>query len=227
MSKSTHSYVTETTKHQRHRALVLGMLLAVSVMLLGAGIYLAAEYGLSWYSAHRAADFASSVPGPGRENILATLPQTKPVSLSIPSQQISASIVPVGLLPDGTLEVPHDENAVGWYAYSPVPGSPGPSVMTGHLDSTTGPAVFWHLNRIRTGDTIMVTSSDGATAQFTVDAVETYRQDNFPTQSVYGTTGVPSLRLITCAGTYLRSRAQYSDNLVVYASLVSVKPQAK
>ena len=42
----------------------------------------------------------------------------------------------------------------------------------------------------------------------------------FPTSDVYGSTPTPSLRLITCDGTFDRSTGHYVDNLIVFADLV-------
>ena len=43
----------------------------------------------------------------------------------------------------------------------------------------------------------------------------------FPTEAVFGPSPEPLLRLITCGGTFDRSRRSYRDNVVVTARLVS------
>jgi hypothetical protein len=54
--------------------------------------------------------------------------------------------------------------------------------------------------------------------EFVVIAVVVVPKDAFPTNSVYGTVRHPALRLITCGGTYDRSRQSYPSNIVVYAT---------
>jgi len=45
--------------------------------------------------------------------------------------------------------------------------------------------------------------------------------DAFPTASVYGRAGYPSLRLITCGGPFDQATGHYVDNIIVYAHLVA------
>jgi len=148
------------------------------------------------------------------------LPASKPVHIKIPAANVDANMETLGLNPDKTLEVPKKDNQVGWYIGSPTPGEIGPSVMVGHLDSINGAAVFYRLNKVKPGDLIEITREDGSIATFKVDALQTFSQDNFPTDTVYGTISSAGLRLITCAGKWSIFERHYSDNLVVFATLV-------
>ena len=141
-----------------------------------------------------------------------------PVHVDIPAIGVSAAIEPLGLFPSGHVEVPTSFDRVGWYEGSHVPGAPGPSVLLGHIDSHTGPAVFYRLSKLRPGDEIVVGRADAAIARFLVDRVAQFRKTAFPTAAVYGPTAAPTLRLITCAGPY---HGHYRDNLVVFAHLRS------
>ncbi len=148
--------------------------------------------------------------------------EPKPARIKIPNLNIDASVVDLGLNPDGTLQVPKTDSDVGWYVNSPSPGGVGPSILVGHLDSIRGSAVFWDLKKLQPGDMIMVDRADGSQATFKVDRSETYSQNNFPSDQVYGAINYAGLRLITCAGSYSRLKGHYSDNLVVFASLEKV-----
>ncbi len=143
-----------------------------------------------------------------------------PTSLSIPSLKINAPFVEVGLNADKSLQTPDKPNEVGWFAYRPKPGDIGPAVVVGHFDTAKGPAVFQNLKNIKPGDNIIITRADGSTVTYRTDSVTTYSQDNFPTDAVYGNINYAGLRLITCSGTYSKKVKHYSDNLVVYASLI-------
>lgn len=141
----------------------------------------------------------------------------RPVRVEIPSIGVDASIVPLGLNTDRTLQVPGDFGDAGWWTGGPRPGEPGPAIIAGHVDSYTGPAVFFRLGELGRGAEIVVVRRDGTRARFRVVGREQYPKDAFPTERVYGRTPDPTLRLITCSGTFDRSSGHYLDNTVVYA----------
>jgi hypothetical protein len=144
-----------------------------------------------------------------------------PVRLQIPAIDVSTPLVKLGRLPDGSLEVPKDWNTAGWYDKGPRPGQPGPAVILGHVDSKTGPAVFYQLRALRPGDTVRVGLADGRVLVFRVQRVQRYPKDEFPTEAVYFPTLNRELRLITCGGEFDYARHSYLDNIVVYATLVT------
>jgi hypothetical protein len=155
-----------------------------------------------------------------------SLDRSLPVSITIPSIQVSSKLITVGKNPDGTIEVPSGEqhDYAAWYKHSPTPGQFGSSVIEGHVDSfNNGPSVFFRLGDIRPNDTVLVDRADGQTAVFKVEAVREYDKNAFPTELVYGATDHASLRLITCSGNFSKSTNQYDKNIVVFASLAEVR----
>lgn len=132
----------------------------------------------------------------------------------------SGSLEKLGLGSDGSLAAPHDPDRAGWYSAGTVPGAVGPAVIAGHVDSTTGPAVFYDLSRVKRGAAVTVTLSNHHTARFTVDRVVTTPKKGFPTDEVFGPTPDAQLRLITCGGPYDRSVGGYQDNTIVFATAV-------
>jgi hypothetical protein len=146
-----------------------------------------------------------------------------PTELRIPSIGVRSRLLTVGLRDDGTLEVPQpgpDYDRAAWYDGSPRPGSVGPAVIEGHVDSAAnGPSVFYRLGALAPGDTADVVRADGSVVTFVVDAVRSYAKDEFPTLEVYGNADTPQLRLITCGGDFDRSSGHYEDNTVVFLSL--------
>ena len=143
-----------------------------------------------------------------------------PVRIVIPTIAVNADIEPLHRAADGTLGVPPHWNDAGWYADGVVPGQQGPAVIVGHVDSRTGPAVFYHLPRLRHGDEVLVETSDGQSHRFVVDTTHAFSKTGFPTQPVYGPTPLAELRLITCTGSFDRATHNYSENLVVTAYAV-------
>ena len=116
----------------------------------------------------------------------------------------------------GELEPPESNDKAGWYADGTAPGDVGPAVLAGHVDSRTGPAVFFRLRDLRPGDVVEVTRG-GAVVAFSVTGSAWYPKSAFPTDLVHGPTPDRQLRLITCGGDFDRTARSYRDNLVVYA----------
>ncbi|MBL1082599.1 class F sortase [Streptomyces actinomycinicus] len=150
------------------------------------------------------------------------LPRSAPVRLRIPKIGVDAPFTALDLAPSGQLQPPPaaDTNLVGWYAKGASPGEDGTSVIAGHIDTVTSPAVFANLDELAAGDRFSVERADGRTAEFVVDSAETFAKDDFPSSRVYADSARPEARLITCAGDYDRSVRDYTDNLVVFAHLV-------
>lgn len=151
------------------------------------------------------------------------MPPSKPVTLDIPSIDVHSSLQHLGQAADGSLEVPEGEryNDAAWYRYSPSPGSMGPAVLLGHVDSAAqGPSVFFRLGELTKGDRVSVERADGSVAVFEVDEVRRYPKDDFPTETVYGDIDHAGLRILTCGGAFDESAGHYVDNIVVFASLI-------
>jgi hypothetical protein len=151
--------------------------------------------------------------------VVGGVPGTVPVGLAIPAIGVDArGLVPLGRNADGSLQVPADYATAGWFTGGAVPGALGPAVIAGHVDSVTGPAVFYRLAQLRAGDEVLVRLSDGGGVRFRVDGVRHYPKLGFPTAAVYGPVPGAALRLITCGGAFDRAARSYLDNVVVYAS---------
>jgi len=139
-----------------------------------------------------------------------------PTRLRVASVGIDTALETLHLGADGELMPPEGYKRAGWYADGTAPGDIGPAVLAGHVDSQSGPAVFYRLREVDTGDRIEVTRG-GRTVTFTVTATAWYPKAAFPTDRVYGPTPDRQLRLITCGGVFDRGLRSYRDNLVVYA----------
>jgi hypothetical protein len=153
-----------------------------------------------------------------------SLRRSSPVSVAIPAIGVRSPLLRLGLNPDGTMQVPDlstSADEAAWYKYSVTPGQIGTAVIEGHLDSQVGPAVFFRLGALHSGDHIDVTLADGMTAVFRVTGVREYTKADFPTEMIYGPTHYASLRVVTCGGTFDYATGHYLSSVVVFASLVS------
>jgi sortase (surface protein transpeptidase) len=148
-------------------------------------------------------------------------PVAAPVSLTIPLIGVTTKLIRLGLASDGSLQVPPTTSVAGWYTGSPRPGATGSAIIVGHIDSVSGPGVFFRLPELRKGDQVYIRRADGTLVKFLVTSVRQYLKDQFPTQAVYGPTPDAELRLITCGGAFDSATGHYLSNIVVYATEAS------
>jgi hypothetical protein len=135
----------------------------------------------------------------------------------LPSLGVGSALVDLDVGADGVLVPPADPDVAGWYRRGAVPGEQGPTVIAGHVDSRTGPAVFFRLDELAPGDPVEVSRSDGTSFDYRVVSVESHPKDAFPTALVYGPAPGSVLRLVTCGGEFDPGRRHYRDNIVVTA----------
>ena len=145
--------------------------------------------------------------------------RSSPIRIQIPSIGVDSKLMKLGLLKDGSLQVPPSGFPAGWYSGSPTPGEMGPSIIAGHVD-WNGPGVFYRLSQMHLGDQIKVGRVDGTAATFTVTRIAAFLKSKFPTEAVYGDINHAGLRLITC-GDYDFKARKYIRDTVVFASLNS------
>lgn len=145
-------------------------------------------------------------------------PIENPVGLVIPSVQLEANVRNVGILPDGSMEVPGYQT-VGWFSVGPAPGEKGAAVLVGHVSWKGQKGVFFGLKSLRKGDTIAVYDLSGDCAIFIVDEVEVVLKTELPTDKIWVRTQEPLLRLVTCGGEFDKSTGHYLSNVIVYAHL--------
>lgn len=227
-------WVSPATAHGR-RAMLAGLAVAtvgalgvaVVAMLLGPGprphATPAAILGTS--AAVQASTLGGSVPSgttPGGTpgSAPAAVPAVRATVLDIPALGLHGDLVDLGIGPDGALQPPDSPDVAGWFTSGALPGEVGPTVVAGHVDSRTGPGVFFRLKDLQPGDEVRVGRSDGTTARYRIVDVETFSKDTFPTERVYGPTAGAELRLITCGGEFDRSARRYLRNVIVRAALV-------
>lgn len=151
---------------------------------------------------------------------------TAPAQICIPRIRVDASVMKLGLNDDNTVEVPPLSRVgdAGWYKYSAAPGTVGPTVILGHVDSAQyGEGVFFQISRLHRGDIVRVTRGDGKLATFTVDRVTEQSKGSFPTRAVYGATSGPAIRLVSCGGSFDAATGNYEDNIIAYGTLRSLR----
>jgi sortase (surface protein transpeptidase) len=146
--------------------------------------------------------------------------EPRPVRIVIPAIGVAAPIIPLGLNPDHSMQVPRSFSVAGWFRPGPEPGEPGAAIVLGHVDSKSGPGVFFHLRALRRGDKVKIVLADRRTLRFVVTGSIDASKTHFPSRLVYRRTPEPTLRLITCGGPFNSATGHYVDNHIVFARLL-------
>jgi LPXTG-site transpeptidase (sortase) family protein len=166
----------------------------------------------------RAAVTTTVVPLPTTETTIAVKRQAVPQRIMIPSLNVNAPIVSVGIKDDKSMEIPGADEA-GWYRLGALPGdATGSAVIAGHVDHKKEPGVFLELRRLNVNDEIAVTDDSGALHGYRV--TERYQVDKeaLPTSELFRRDGPPVLTLITCGGSFDTKNRSYDDNIVIRAT---------
>ena len=142
-----------------------------------------------------------------------------PARLRIPSIKVDAPVAGVGVLQDGSMGVPNNLWVSGWLSVGARPGMAGSAVIAGHRGIGT-PALFSHLEDVRTGDRIHVSDATGGELVFEVTRVASLDLSVATQLQVFGPTAQHQLVLITCFGRYSNSTRTYDHRLVVFSRLL-------
>jgi sortase (surface protein transpeptidase) len=162
---------------------------------------------------------------PGRLVPVSSHPQLQrqmpvPTRIVVPAIGVNAPLIPLRRNRDGTVQVPHYFSVAGWFQPGPEPGEIGAAVILGHIDSKSGPGVFYHLRALRRDDRIQIRLVTGETLTFVVTGSKEASKSRFPTRLVYARTPHPTLRLVTCGGAFDAATGHYVDNYIVFARLL-------
>jgi LPXTG-site transpeptidase (sortase) family protein len=140
-----------------------------------------------------------------------------PVGLSIPSLGVQSEVIPVGLEPNGEMQVPPASQA-GWYFYGPRPGeTDGTAVIAAHVDYGGQRGVFFDLRSLQVGSEVAVSDEAGTVHRYRVTERYQVDKDQLPIEQIFVADGPPGLTLITCGGSFDRGARSYQDNIVVRA----------
>jgi hypothetical protein len=144
----------------------------------------------------------------------------RPASLSIPHIGVSASIEAVPLQSISDKETPRSWWDAAWFSRGVEPGAPGVALVYAHLDSTTGPALFWNLHNLVPRNRVTIFYHHHRSITFEVVKLRTYWDSQVPLKFI-GTANVNHLMvLMTCAGTYYPGTG-YDHRLIVYTKQIA------
>lgn len=138
--------------------------------------------------------------------------------LVIPSIDLDALIIDVGINEKGEMDVPSGKGSdVGWYKFGTKPGEVGSAVIDAHVY-----AAFARLREVKEGDDIYVVSKE-QTLHFKAHVRVVYPLSDVPRDLLFERSDARRLNLITCAGELTEDRSTYDHRLIVYAVLVETE----
>lgn len=171
---------------------------------------------------------------------LRAAPVDVPLELKIPSLDVTAPILAVGLTSESVMDSPKGPigdpvwHSAYWYRGGGIPGDIGTATIAGHVNDPLGrPEIFAHLEDLQPGDAIIIhLKSTGIDIRFIVDQIEVYSLEEssdlavltriYGAGPVAGTAPQPApddlshLTLITCAGYIVDG--EFDHHTVVYAT---------
>lgn len=167
-------------------------------------------------------------------------PVDVPLELQIPSLNVNAPIIGVGLTSENVMDSPKGPigdpiwHTAYWYRGSGIPGDVGTATIAGHVNDPLGrPEIFANLEDLNPGDLIIIHDNNTNTdIRFIVNQTKTYslKESSDPAvlTQIYGAgpvagtgpqpapDGLSHLTLITCAGYIVDGK--FDHHTVVYAT---------
>ncbi|MGL4255723.1 class F sortase [Microbacterium sp.] len=147
---------------------------------------------------------------------------TPPVRLVAPAVDVDVAVQPVGVEPEGFMEIPDDPAIGGWYRYGSDPSSAdGNVVIAAHVDSrvySIGP--FSRLRDLAAGAVVEVTDAAGDVHEYAIESVTYIPKRELPVAELFAREGSRNLVLITCGGPIDPATGLYADNVVAIATPV-------
>ena len=142
-----------------------------------------------------------------------------PTLLHIPLKgiEINSQIEHVGILPDGTMDMPKKKEDVGWFELGKIPGTTGTAVIAGHYGWKDGKAsAFDNINKLKKGDEIFIEDGKGLITTFVVTESRTFDPKASTTDIFNSNDDKSHLNLITCEGVWDPAAKSYSERLVIF-----------
>lgn len=141
--------------------------------------------------------------------------------IKISKIDVNARVLQVGIDSVGAVASPSNIFDTAWYTGSARPGQAGATLIDGHTSSWTSHGVFYDLRKLVAGDEIQIVLGDGRVLNYIVVSKKVYPEDSVDMNAALNpvTVGKSGLNLITCSGKVKPGTSDFTDRLVVFASL--------
>jgi LPXTG-site transpeptidase (sortase) family protein len=220
------SKLSELGSPAHRRKLVLAGLGLALMLVIGSGLFIwtaaASRTPARAKLAVRGATSASTVPispsaAPSEVPLTLAKSPFVPARLLIRRLNVDAPIEVKGINSHNQMEAPDHPLSAAWYRFTKMPGAGGNAVFSGHLDAESiGPAIFWRLTQLKSGDVIEIISPQSTELRYQVTENVSYPVATIPMKTVLYPGGGDQITLITCAGRY-QPGSGYDHRLVIRA----------
>jgi len=141
-----------------------------------------------------------------------------PRFLRIPDINVVSRIKALGVTGGGAVDTPKNIFDTGWYSGGVRPGSPGSSLILGHVSGWTGPGVFKTLNKLAVGARFEIEKGTGEKIYYEVTKTEQIPASQVDMSKILATevAGQHDIKLMTCSGRYDPATKDFLDRFVVY-----------
>lgn len=148
----------------------------------------------------------------------------EPRYFQIPSLDIDARVLPMGINSTGSIQAPINIFDTGWYTDSVKPGEVGAVFIDGHASIEFREGVFGYIDALSIGDRVSVETGDGTQYDYDVVNIETVPLEGLDMRkALLPQDGVlRGLNIMTCVGEYLPDQQTYDQRLIVYTKQVSI-----
>jgi sortase (surface protein transpeptidase) len=179
-----------------------------------------------WHGPTRAAVECPQMDNRGGDNEATTGgPDPTDGHVSIPAIGVgSAPIVRVGFGPEG-MNLPRNARDIAWLDQGPFPGVTNNVVLAGHIGWGGATGAFAALPSLRPGDVVTVVLH-GKTWKYMVRWSCLFPYNSPRGSQVIGFTSVPSLTMVSCAGTWNAAAGTHNERIVVRAEQIYPAPHA-
>jgi LPXTG-site transpeptidase (sortase) family protein len=146
-----------------------------------------------------------------------------PRYIIIPSINVHARILHIGLDKDGEMQTPSKIHDTGWYTGSSKPGSGlGASIIDGHVAGATQNGVFYDLKSLKSGDVVTVEKGDGSRVDYQVVRKEILDTDKVDMNKMFKTANEDKhgLNLISCTGNFDSKTKTYSQRIMIFTEVM-------
>ena len=152
-----------------------------------------------------------------------SLPGDYPRYLSIPDLNINnTEVMPLGEQANGQIATPNNNRDTGWYKSSSKPGQAGAMFIYGHVGIGNDEGIFRRLEQLQPGAIISITRGNNTVVKYRMITSKTYPHLEVDMEQVLApvVAGIAGLNLMTCAGEIIKGTTDYTERLVVFATLV-------
>lgn len=146
-----------------------------------------------------------------------------PRYIIIPSINVRARVLHVGINKEGEMQTPSKIHDTGWYKNSSKPGiGLGASIIDGHVSGATQNGVFYDLNKLQAGDVVTIERGDGSTVDYKVVRKEVTDVDKVDMNKMFKTANENKhgLNLISCTGKFESKTKTYSQRIMIFTEVI-------